>query len=70
MFFSCLLIGEVSTPYLMLIKCMLRFLLYVSWFHSQGVWIGSVICKGIMGDSSCFLGRPSLIRVCWVSFGA
>jgi len=23
----------------------------------------------IMGSSSCIIGRPSLIRVCWVSFG-
>ena len=44
--------------------------LYVSWFHSQRVWVGRVICYVIMGNSSCAVGRPSLIRVCWESFGA
>ena len=42
----------------------------VSWFDSQGVWIGRAICSVISGNSSCIIGRPSLIHVCWVLFGA
>ena len=41
--------------------------LVVSLGFIQGVWIGSALYLVIMG-SSCIIGRPSLISVCWVSF--
>ena len=39
------------------------------WFQSQGIQIGA-ICWFIPGNSSCIIGRPGWIRVCWVLFGA
>jgi len=33
----------------------------VSWFHSQGIWIGRVVCQVITaGNSSCIIGRHSM----------
>ena len=64
-----LLVGEVSTQYLFLIRrnCLLVCLLVLY----PGVWIGIAICLVIMGNCSCIIaGRPISIGVCWVSFGA
>ena len=40
-------------------------------FIARGVGYGLAGPSAITGSSSCILaGRPSLIRVCWFSFGA
>jgi hypothetical protein len=43
------------------------YMLYVSWFHSQGYGLAAAM---LFGNSPCIIGIPSLTGFCWVLFGA
>jgi len=44
--------------------------LHVSWFLGQGIIIGRAICWGQGKYFPCIVGRPSLVRDCWLPIGA
>ena len=60
----------MSTLYLILIRCISRLFGCMSLgFIARGYGSAAPSTR-LMGNSSCIIGRPSLIRVCWVLFGA
>jgi len=70
--FSACWVGEVFTQYLILIS----YQLYITFkcmslgFKFEGGMDRQGRLLVFTGSSSCIICRPSLIRVCWVSFGA